>query len=160
MDRMMDGTELADELARARADLIRASEGMAASQLRLRPHDEEWSIIEVLAHLIDVDRHWLGQALAIHQNPDHLFVHFDDHRWKRAHAHVRETPVAEVMRALEQSHRVVVGTLAGLDPADLARTGRHPRGEPYTVADVFRRYVAHDRAHTEQLASIRQRLGE
>ncbi|MGH2601550.1 MAG: DinB family protein, partial [Dehalococcoidia bacterium] len=155
----MDGTELADELTRARADLIRASDGMAASQFRLRPHDEEWSIVEVLAHLIDVDHHWLGQALAIHQEPDHVFVHFDDDRWKREHAGMREMPVAEVMRALEQSHRAVIESLASMSTAVLARAGRHPRGEPYTVADVFRRYVAHDRAHTEQIASIRRRLG-
>jgi DinB superfamily len=42
----------------------------------------EWSVVEILSHLVDVDRHWLREALAIRDDSDHVFVHFDDERWK------------------------------------------------------------------------------
>lgn len=49
--------------------------------LQARPAEGEWSIVEVPAHLVDVDRHCLGRALAMRDDPSHLSVHFDDERW-------------------------------------------------------------------------------
>jgi uncharacterized damage-inducible protein DinB len=153
------GAILADRLRDARADLLRQLDGLSPALLRQRPGDDTWSIIEVLAHLADVDYHWLGQAEAIRRDPSHLFLYFDDEQWKRDHPDVRFVPVPEVMHRLEQSHATVVHTLAGLTSAELQRAGRHPRGEPYTVREVFLRYPAHDQNHAAQIRAIRRQLG-
>jgi uncharacterized damage-inducible protein DinB len=154
----MNGGTLAEELQRERAALLRQAAGLDASLLRLRPADEDWSIIEVLAHLIDVDRHWLAQALALRDDPRHVFVPFDDDRWKREHSEVRTAGIATIRQALDASHREVVETVAALAPAELLRAGIHPRGHAYTVAAVFERFPAHDRNHAQQIAAIRERL--
>ena len=128
--------------------------------LRRRPAEDQWSIIEVLAHLVDVDYHWLQQALAIRDNPGHAFIHFDDARWKLEHPQVRDVPLSQVMEALQESHRAVVQTLAELRSEDLERVGKHPRGTRYSVGDVFNRYLHHDQCHTEQIASIREQVAD
>jgi uncharacterized damage-inducible protein DinB len=152
------GPELATHLRATRAALLNQIEGLTDTELRQCPPNGDWSIIEVLAHLVDVDVHWLAQAQAIHRDPAHLFIHFDDERWKREHPEVRLTPHLELVQRLAASHRTVVDTLAALTPQDLARPGRHPRGIPYTVRDVFLRYPAHDQGHTAQIEAIRRQL--
>jgi hypothetical protein len=138
--------------------LRRQADGLPPSVLRSRPADDEWSIIEVLAHLIDVDAHWLGQALAIRDDPEHTFVHFDDERWKSEHPNVWEQPIEDVEMKLNDSHARVIGSLSRMTDDELERLGKHPRGIPYKVRDVFSRYPAHDLNHAEQIKSIRGRV--
>lgn len=152
-------TDLAERIRDARGRLIEQIDGLTDQALRARPDPEEWSIVEVLAHLPNVDRHWLAQALAIRDNPEHLFVHFDDDRWKREHPDVRGEPLNVVLQAMHAAHDTVLTTLSQMSDTDLQRTARHPRGIPYTVRDVFLRYPAHDESHAQQIAGIRRRLG-
>jgi uncharacterized damage-inducible protein DinB len=153
-----EAVELIERIRNGRRRLIEQTGDLSDEALRTRSDTEEWSVIEVLAHLPDVDRHWLAQALAIRDNPDHVFVHFDDDRWKRGHPDVRSEPLAAVLQSMQAAHEAVLATLAQLDDDDLQRTARHPRGIPYTVRDVFLRYPAHDENHANQIAGIRKRL--
>jgi uncharacterized damage-inducible protein DinB len=153
-----DAAELIERIRDGRGRLLEETLGLSDETLRTRPDAEEWSVIEVLAHLPDVDQHWLAQALAIRDHPEHLFVHFDDDRWKREHPDVRSAPLSSVLQAMQAAHDTVLATLAQLDSADLERTARHPRGIPYTVLDVFLRYPVHDENHANQIAGIRSRL--
>jgi hypothetical protein len=46
----------------------------------------------------------------------------------------------------------VIAALEGMSDDELGRAGHHPtRGYPYTVADVFKRYLAHDFDHAHQV---------
>jgi len=154
-----DAAALVRALTDARRQVLGTIDGASDADLRRRPAADEWSMIEVIAHLADVDAHWLGQALAIRDDPEHLFVHFDDGRWKREHPGVRDEPTERVLARVERAHRAVLETLAALTPGELDRAGRHPRGVPYTIREVFGRHVAHDESHAAQLAAIRARLG-
>ncbi|MGD9895262.1 MAG: DinB family protein [Dehalococcoidia bacterium] len=153
------GDELAEQIRDGRGRLLDQARHLSDEALRARPDAEDWSVIEVLAHLPDVDEHWLAQALAIRDNPDHVFVHFDDERWKREHPNVRDEPLPAVLQAMQAAHDAVLATLAHLDEDDLDRAAKHPRGIAYTVRDVFLRYPTHDENHASQIASIKQRLG-
>ncbi len=150
---------LVQELKVSREELRRQAVGPPPSALSTRPANDEWSIIEVLTHLIDVDEHWLTQALAIRDDSEHTFVHFDDERWKREHPDVRQQQIEDIERELTNSHTRVIDSISRMTEDELVRQGKHPRGIPYAVRDVFSRYPAHDRNHTEQIKSIRSRLG-
>jgi hypothetical protein len=150
---------LREMIRSAREDLLDRAVGLTDEALRMRPSEDEWSIIEVLAHLADVDRHWLAQALAIRDKPAHVFVHFDDARWRAEHAEVRREALTDIEQKMRAAHSAVLRTLAHLSVGDLSRAGKHPRGTPYTVRDVFLRYPAHDRNPAEQISSIRDSLG-
>ena len=108
----------------------------------------------MLAHLIDTDYHWLSQALAIRDKPGHLFVHFDDERWKTEHPDVRQWARTDVLERLGTSHAEVIGRLSAMTAAELNRSGVHPRGAPYTARDVFQRYPPHDENHERQILEL------
>ena len=155
----MPAKELANEIGGASAELLAKSAGLPQSVLRERPDQNEWSIIEVLAHHVDVDHHYLSEALAIRTNPEHTFIIFDDEAWKAHHTGEGEIPIKDLMNDLEKSHRAVLGAVAKLTPEELERTGIHPRRDAYTVREVLLRLPAHDRNHAEQIESIREHLG-
>ena len=155
---MADAQQLANELRVARQRVLDAAAGLSDDEARARPADDEWSVIEVLAHLVDLDRHWLEQALLLRDVPDHVFVNFDDERWKREHPDVRQLAIGDVRARLEESHEAVLLALREMTPEMLETRGLHPRGHPYRVKDVFRRYPDHDHNHAGRIRSIRGRL--
>jgi hypothetical protein len=146
--------ELIEALRLSRQVLLQAASGVTAKQAILRPSDGEWSVLEVLAHLVNVDYHWATQALAMRDNPSHMFVGFNDTIWKQEHADICKTPLVDVFALLAESHEAVLYHLASMSEEDLDGAGRHPRGIPYTVRDVFLRYPPHDENHTRQIAEI------
>jgi uncharacterized damage-inducible protein DinB len=146
--------QIAETLKASRSALLQAASGITPERAVLRPADSEWSVLEVLAHLVDVDYHWATQALAMRDNPTHMFVGFDDDVWKAEHADIRETPLGDILALLAESHEAVLYHLASMSDDDLDAPGRHPRGVPYTVRDVFLRYPPHDENHTRQIEEI------
>jgi uncharacterized damage-inducible protein DinB len=151
---MTGADELGEMLRVSRQALLNAASGISPERAARRPADGEWSVLEVLAHLVDVDYHWATQALAMRDNPQHMFVGFDDDAWKNEHADIRETPLTVVLALLNESHASVLFHLASMGDADLNAPGLHPRAIPYTVRDVFLRYPAHDENHTRQIREI------
>ena len=156
----MQANELIDEIGGNRAELLGKSAGLPESVLREKPAPNEWSIIEVLAHHVDVDYHYLNEALEIGANPEHTFSIFNDETWKAGHTGVGDIPIQDLMNDLEKSHRAFLGAVAQLTPEELERTGIHPRRGAYTVREVLLRLPAHDRNHAEQIESIREHLGQ
>jgi uncharacterized damage-inducible protein DinB len=141
-------------LKASRRALLHAASGVDAKRAVLRPAEGEWSVLEILAHLVDVDYHWATQALAMRDNPRHMFVGFDDAVWKQEHADIRETPLSDVLALLAESHEAVLFHLTSMSDDDLDAPALHPRGMPYSVRDVFLRYPPHDEAHARQIAGI------
>jgi len=156
----MADERLTKELRSARRQLLREIAGVADETLRRRGTEAEWCIVEVLAHLVDVDRHWLAQALAIRDDPRHLFAHFDDAKWKAEHPDAQALPLRRLLSDLESSFRQVVETLKRLSAEELERAGRHPREVAYRVRDVFLRYPAHDRNHARQIRTILEAVSQ
>src|SRR3954468_16187884 len=97
----------------------------------LRPADGGWSVIEVLAHLVDTDYHYGLHALAMRDEPDHMLVHFDDEAWKAEHTAILEMPFDDIQALLAESHALVLHDLSSMTDDDLDTPGAHPRGIPY-----------------------------
>ena len=151
---VVSGQDLAKRLRASRRALMTAAEGAPTARLIARPAEGEWSVIEVLAHLIDVDYHYLGQAMAIRDGTDHLYVGFDDARWKAEHPDDRERSLAEILGSLEKSHTAVLENVVLQTLPLLDREGRHATRGVYTVRDVFERIPVHDENHARQILEI------
>src|SRR5664279_4137001 len=124
-----------------------AAEEASGERLVKRPSEDEWSVLEILAHLVDVDYHYLAQAQGLHRGPDYTFVGFDEARWKTEHANVRQEPFAKLLGELETSHKTVLEALSRISDAELRRTGKRPDGSPLMVREVFDRMLLHDENH-------------
>ena len=149
---------LADDVRDARSELLTACQDVSDADLHIRTLDGGWAIIELLAHLPDVDRYYLSQAQAIRDAPGHRFVYFDEEAWQRENADAIERDVRAVKLAMAAAHNSVVRWARSLTPEELDRLGGHPRRESISVREMIQRIANHDRTHTRQLRSIRQAL--
>jgi uncharacterized damage-inducible protein DinB len=146
--------ELTAALKASRSALLVAASELPPARAAQRPAECEWSVLEVLAHIVDTDYHYALQALPMRDNPNHMLVYFDDEAWKAEHAGIRDTPYSDIVALLHESHEAVLYHLTSMSDDDLDAPGRHPRGIPYTVRDVFLRLPRHDEDHTRQIAEI------
>lgn len=154
----MRAPELVKVISAARRELLTVALTCPPALVARRPTSDEWSVLEVVAHLIDVDYHYLGQALAARRNPGHAFQYFDDATWKAERPDILRIPLAEVLANLDRSHRTVLGALESISDAELDVSVQHPRGIPYTVRDVFLRFASHDANHAKQIEEILRRF--
>jgi uncharacterized damage-inducible protein DinB len=155
---MSAAEELCAQLSSARQRFLSSAASISEAVARRRPDDDEWSVIEVLAHMIDVDDYYLGQALLLRDQPRPAFNYFDDDTWKRRHPSPDGFELADVLRRLDASHKRVLTAASALTEEELARRGIHPRRIPYTVRDVLLRLPAHDDNHRRQIEDIRSRI--
>jgi hypothetical protein len=119
-----------------------------------RPAEGEWSVLEVMAHLVEADRYYMAEALALRDDPDRELVFFDDEAWKASHPDVRDTPWPDVLSAVAETHASVLRDVAQLTPVEFSQPVRHPRGIFYMVSDVLLRLPAHDETHRRQIRQI------
>ncbi|OGO49642.1 MAG: hypothetical protein A2148_12295 [Chloroflexi bacterium RBG_16_68_14] len=155
---------LVDDLRNARSELLAACQDVPEADLHRRPPSTSsgqaggWAIIELLAHLPDVDRYYLSQAQAIRDAPGHAFVSFDEEAWQRDNADAIERDARAVKLAMAAAHEEVVRWTRSLMPEELDRAGGHPKRGSITVRELIQRIANHDRTHTEQVRSIRRAL--
>ena len=151
---------LVDDLRNARSELLTACQDVSNADLRRRPGESGWAIIELLAHLPDVDRYYLSQAKALRDVPGHSFVYFDEEAWAREHPDAIEQDASSIKMAMALAHEEVVRWTRSLTPEELDRAGGHPRRESISVREMIQRIANHDRSHTEQVRTIRRALAK
>ena len=154
----MTDNALVDQLKSTRARFLEAVQDVSDAEAKQRPAGDEWSIIEVLAHMIDVDDYYLGQASQVRDQPGAAFTYFDDAAWKLAHPSPEEFELKVVLQELNASHQRVLAGAAALTSEDLRHLVVHPRGIPYTARDILLRFSPHDDNHRKQIIVLRKAL--
>lgn len=140
---LLDGLRAVHDLYAA----LLAPESDAA--LHHRPAAGEWSAIEVVCHIADLDmfdRTERFNAILMEDNPT-LPAYEPDARI--AAANYQAFSATEALDLLKQERDLVLALFEGLRPHEWARTGVHPRfGERtlFQLADTRN----HDQMHTEQ----------
>ncbi len=156
---------LVDDLKNARSELLAACQDVSDADLYRRspasqaePVEAGWAIIELLAHLPDVDRYYLSQAQQLRDVQGHQFVYFDEDGWQRENAGAIERDVRAVKLTMAAAHEEVVRWTRSLMPEELDRAGGHPKRDSISVREMIQRIANHDRTHTEQVRAIRRAL--
>jgi hypothetical protein len=140
-----------DLLAAFPEQLKRQIAGLDEAALRFRPAPDEWSIMELVGHIIDVGTMWPArtrQMLAT-DNPTLAAV---DPAWVRQRDYQNKQPDFLLITLAEQRAEYVE-FLRILRPAQLARTGIHPTRGPLTVEQGIAALADHYRIHSEQIAA-------
>jgi uncharacterized damage-inducible protein DinB len=141
-----------DALAAFPAALRQQLDGLSDEALRFRPAEGEWSIVEIIGHLIDVDTLQggrVGQIIA-RDNPPLQVLDMDeavrrgDYQSKQASALVNT--FAERRAALVEEWRY-------LREPGLARAGEHPTRGPLSVAEIIATLARHGPSHRDQVAA-------
>lgn len=117
--------------------------------LDAQPIAEQWSVRDVLAHLLHVE------TVVIRPRIERMLAE-DDPLLTAAPPPAPMRDVNETLAAWADARAANLPFLRALTPAQLARTARHPRYGTISVRDHVVEWAYHDQDHLRQIAAIIQ----
>ena len=161
MSEQAPGEERARRLEAAVEPVIRRVEALDEEWLYREPGPDDWSVMEVLAHLAELLPYWARQArdVATRERGDEPFgrTHEDPDRIAAVEGHARD-PLEAVLPRIRAGLAEATSTLRALPPDRWARTARHARRGQMTVEQIVDQFlVAHAEEHAEQIEVIIRR---
>ena len=131
------------------------SRGLSAEQLRLRPREGEWSMKEVMAHFLKVERDVFLLRLKRIVNEDRpRFESFDPDAWAAERDH-RQGDFMDDWRQFAEARRQSCAFLRSLQPGAGERIALSAAFGPLTLATYATHVVDHDIEHLAQLEACR-----
>lgn len=147
--------ELKQKMGEERAGLVAAARSLREEDALRVPQDaegeEQWTALEQLAHLLEMERTydaWVRAALA-DNGADLAEV-----PWQAVEIPVERanaSSVDELLRLLELERAYTKGLIDGIALEDFERTGRSPVFGALTVLQWLRSFYRHDRQHAAQI---------
>jgi hypothetical protein len=114
--------------------------------LSRRPAPAEWSALECLVHIIDVEQVFTTRLQAFLAGRDFAAFNPDAEGTPAAAA----PQPAELAARFAEMRQASLAALAALQPADLARQARHAELGLVTLEQMINEWAAHDLNHTIQ----------
>lgn len=143
--------ELVQILATTHATLLRLVEGATDAALDARPTPEDWSVREILAHLVDDEMFVMRLRLErlIKEDRPRLTPH-DEHVWYVSRNTSRDA-LRELLADFSVQRAASLGIIALLRESDWARAGYHPDIGVLTADEWLTHWVEHDATHLGQI---------
>ena len=117
------------------------------------PTEGEWSINEIIGHLIEAERRgFAGRIKILLASKDPQLEGWDQNEVARGRRDDMK-PAAKLVAELERMRAESVKVVRGLAAADLKRGGQHPKVGWLRVEDLLQEWVHHDRNHIKQILS-------
>jgi len=132
------------------ADQLHAVVEEAGPHLRTRPAPGEWSVLEVLGHILDAEIALAGRYRWILAQDEPILIGYDQDRWvERLHSQDDDPEeMLALFRALRSSH---LRLWAGASEIDRARLGIHSERGPESFDLSFRLMAGHGLYHLGQM---------
>lgn len=147
--------QIADAIEGGPARVRTLAEGLSASQLRHRPSEGEWSMKEVMAHLLKVERDlFLPRLERMLAEERPVLASFDPDAWARERDH-REGDFIEEWGQFSAIRTRTLALVRSLTPSAAERIGLSAFFGPITLAQYATHVVDHDIEHLAQLAGCR-----
>ena len=137
-----------------------AVSGLPDGILRYKPSPEKWSILEMLAHLADMEilyAYRMRQIVA-DKNPTIAPINQDD--WAKNLGYMEEK-APELVAAFGLMRHHNLNLLRRVRPSDLDKDAFHPElNRKVTLAEMVGMLARHGPNHLEQIERIKQQAGK
>lgn len=149
MDKERLVLQMMEDAARIRA----LQQGVSDQQARWKPDPDSWSMLEVVNHLLDEERHDFRVRLdyTLHR-PGEPWPPIDPGGWVTERQYNQQDPEASLAQFLSERESSIAW-LRELSAPDWDATYEAPWG-PIRAGDLFASWVAHDLLHTRQLVEL------
>jgi uncharacterized damage-inducible protein DinB len=144
-------------LAAAPRRLVASIRRARGPRLRRRPAPREWSVVEVLAHLLDVEIALSFRVRKAAAEPGSLLAPWDQERWTPGLRHQRAEPRA-TLAAFGALRADTVALLRRLAPAQRRAAARHPEYGRIRVDQMVAHVAEHDLNHLQQIRATLETL--
>jgi hypothetical protein len=132
-----------------------------STKLYQTPTENEWSIMEILAHIVEFMPYWAGEVEKLVTHPGQNFGRTmqDEGRLAALRDHGHDT-LAQAREALPGSYARLDAVLSALQDSDLELTGRHVKYGERTLAWFIGEFITgHLRSHVSQLRACLDMIG-
>jgi uncharacterized damage-inducible protein DinB len=126
-------------------------------RLRRRPAPREWSVVEVLAHLLDAEVTLGFRVRKAAAEPGGVLVAWDQDKWAAGLHHRRADPRA-TLGAFTALRADTVALIRRLSPAQRRAPGRHPEYGRLRVDQILAHWAEHDLNHLQQIQTTLKAL--
>jgi hypothetical protein len=147
-----DPAEVQAATESAVADLL----WQAGVDVRRRPAATEWSVLELLGHLVDAEVVGSARYRWILSEERPQLIGYDQDRWVQRLRHNDENP-GEMLAFFSAMRAANIRLWQRTSEADRDRIGMHAERGPESFRLLFRMLAGHDRFHLNQM---RQTLAE
>ena len=130
-------------------------EGLSDEELRRPEAEGKWSVLDVLAHLGDLEMVYAVRMRDILAGSgDRVLQPLAQDAWVQR-VHRRDETVDELLEQFAFHRRMNLALFARLSDEELARTGVHPQYGTLSIRDIQGRLERHDAKHLAQMERIR-----
>ena len=129
---------------------VAARVASAAAELRRRPAEGEWSVLELVGHLADAELVMAGRYRWVLAHDEPPISAYDQDRWVDRLRHNEDDP-RELLALFEALRRANLALWRGTPAQERPRVGIHSERGPERLAQLFRMIAGHDRFHLAQM---------
>jgi hypothetical protein len=134
-----------------------AVSGLPEKTLRYKPAPEKWCILEILAHLADVEIVFGYRIRQILADPKSIVVPMDQEAWARNLGYLETSP-AEMIALYGVNRHANLQILRRLEVADLEKSAFHPQlNREWKLAEIVEKLDTHSAKHLEQIEALKKR---
>jgi DinB superfamily len=130
--------------------------GLPDKALRYKPAPDKWSILEMLAHLVDMETLYAYRMRQMLADKDPQIAPIDQDEWARNLGYTEESvPELLALYGLNRHHNLQL--LRRLKAADLDKGAFHPEHKrKITVAEIVGMMSRHGPNHLEQIERLKR----
>lgn len=152
----MDFHTVVDRLEGNRLIFEQLFSGLSREDAAWKPSAERWSFLEVLCHMVDIEREDFRVDLDIILNrPQDPWPSFSIMDWVTSR-HYNEQDFNQKLEELDKERRESIQWLRALGDPDLEKrhSGNGFKREPMRAGDVMASWLAHDHFHFRQISLL------
>lgn len=133
-----------------------AVSGVPEKTLRFKPAPDKWCILEILAHLADMDILYAYRLRQMLADEKPVIAPIDQDAWAK-HLGYMESSAPELIALYGLNRHANLQLLRRLKPGDLERSAYHPElKRQVTVAEVVGMMGGHGANHLEQIERLKK----
>jgi uncharacterized damage-inducible protein DinB len=151
--------QLIEEYVACGARLRHAVAGLSPEDLTARPGPGDWSILELVIHLVDSDYIAIDRMKRMLIEDDPPLLYADETAYVRRLA-PHEQSLEDALTLFEVGRRQFARILRTLPDEAFDRRGNHNRRGVQTVGGMVKDYIKHTDHHLTFLMAKRSRLGK
>jgi hypothetical protein len=129
-------------------------QNVTPEQARWKPSQKEWSILEIVNHMVDEEKDDFRTRLRLAiEEPNFTWPPIDPEGWA-AERKYNERDFKDSLSSWLNEREQSIIWLKKLDAPDWKSTGLHPKLGPVSAELVLVNWLAHDLLHIRQMVSV------
>lgn len=153
-------TKLLDAAEKSPKQIAAAASGLPDKTLRYKPAPDKWCILEILAHLADMEILYACRMRQMIADKSPVLAVIDQDDWARNLGYIEESPAELVaLYGLNRYHNLKA--LRRLKPEDLKKSAYHPELKAEVSLEKYVEMMSgHGANHLQQIERLKKESGK